>query len=68
MEPDEVSQLLEMRSNVANVIGFYELLYEHQSESTPLQRMTREVHFATSAHALACDVHRLISAAIERRS
>ncbi len=65
MTEEEIARLVELRSTITNVIGFYELLYE-QGDLTPAQRMTYEAHFATSSHHLATEVWAIIKAMTDR--
>jgi hypothetical protein len=57
---DEIEALRRLRPMLTNVIGFYDLLYEQDTNPSPVQRMMHEVWFTTSARALAVEVLKII--------
>lgn len=57
---DPIQALEHLRPYLTNVIGFYDLLYEPESELTPLQRLSYEAHFATSSRKIAVDLISII--------
>jgi len=59
LPPDAAATLRALLPTLGNVIGFYDLLYEH--EPTPARRMVYEAHFATSALTLAVEVRGLLA-------
>lgn len=65
MDEDALRRLIELRPILTNVIGFYDLLYEH-GDLTPDRRMIYEAHFATSAHRLAVELYAITEAIIRQ--
>jgi len=57
---DEIEALRRLRPILTDVIGFYDLMYEQDTNPSPIQRMMHEVLFTASAHALAVEVLKII--------